>query len=96
MTNSRTGASAFASSKLDAFLHHHGIQTLLSAGFALHACVESTLLATHDLGYQSTPVSDALAAFTPAQKDHVMQHIVDHFGTHCLLPNPQPWLNETI
>ena len=76
----RLGASAFSASNLDALLRFHGIETLLLAGYALHVCVESTLRAAHDLGYRALVVEDACAAFTSAQRAHVLEHIVHHFG----------------
>ena len=76
----RTGASAFAGSNLDAWARHNGIDTLIFAGFALHVCVESSLRAAHDLGYAAYVASDASAAFTAAQRDHVLTHVVPHFG----------------
>jgi nicotinamidase-related amidase len=76
----RLGASAFAASNLDALLRFRGIHTLLLAGYALHVCVESTLRAAHDLGYRALVVADACAAFTSAQRAHVLEHVVHHFG----------------
>lgn len=76
----RTGSSAFASSNLDSYLRHHQIQTLYMMGYALHVCVESTLRAAHDLGYDAIVIEDASAACTKAQKDHVLNEVVHHFG----------------
>ncbi|WP_297927402.1 cysteine hydrolase family protein [Metallibacterium sp.] len=80
IVSGRLGASAFAASNLDALLRFHGIDTLLLAGYALHVCVESTLRAAHDLGYRAIVVEDACAAFTSAQRAHVLEHVVHHFG----------------
>ena len=76
----RLGASAFAGSNLDALLRNRRIDTLLIAGFALHVCVESTLRQAHDLGYRAIVLEDACAAFTRSQREHVLQHVVHHFG----------------
>lgn len=76
----RVGASAFAHSNLDLYLRRRGVTRLLLAGYALHVCVESTLRAAHDLGYDATVVEDACAAFTAAQRDHVLRDVVHHFG----------------
>lgn len=76
----RLGASAFAGSNLDSYLRNRGIKTLLIAGFALHVCVESTLRAAHDLGYEVILVDDASAAFNTAQRTHVLDEVVHHFG----------------
>jgi len=76
----RVGASAFAHSDLDVFLRTNGITRLLLAGYALHVCVESTLRQAHDLGYTAGVVEDACAAFTAAQRRHVLEDVVHHFG----------------
>ncbi|GLZ87244.1 hypothetical protein Pres01_32950 [Metapseudomonas resinovorans] len=76
----RQGASAFSGSNLDSYLRNQGIDTLLIAGFALHVCVESTLRAAHDLGYNAVLVADATAAFTSEQRHHVLAEVVHHFG----------------
>lgn len=81
----RTGASGFAGSNLDSYLRHQGIDTLLIAGFALQVCVESTLRQAHDLGYRPVLVAEAGAAFTPAQRRHVLEEVVHHFGTAATL-----------
>lgn len=76
----RLGASAFAGSNLDSYLRNRGVDTLLIAGFALHVCVESTLRAAHDLGYEVILVEDASAAFNATQRSHVLDEVVHHFG----------------
>ncbi|MGL1922512.1 MAG: cysteine hydrolase [Hyphomicrobiales bacterium] len=81
----RTGGSAFAGSNLDAFMRANRLNTLLIAGFALHVCVESTLRAGHDLGYDCLVVTDATAAFTSAQRKHVLEEVVHHYGENISL-----------
>lgn len=76
----RTGGSALAGSNLDAFLRANRINDLLICGFALHVCVESTLRAAHDLGYNVWVVEDACAAFTQEQRRHVLEDVVHHYG----------------
>jgi nicotinamidase-related amidase len=78
----RAGASGFASSNLDALLRRHGVRRVYLTGFALHVCVESTLREGHDLGYEMVVLDDATAAFTAPQKEHVLTHVVHHYGTH--------------
>ena len=76
----RLGSSAFAGSNLDLLCRHHGIDTLYIMGYALHVCVESTLRAAHDLGYNVNVITDACAAFTPTQQQHVITEVIPHFG----------------
>lgn len=76
----RAGASAFAASDLDNFLRGQGITRLYLAGYATHVCIESTMRAAHDLGYEPVVLSDATAAFTGQQQQHVLNEVVHHFG----------------
>jgi len=76
----RASASAFAASDLDNYLRGQGISRLYLAGYATHVCIESTLRAAHDLGYEPVVLSDATAAFTAQQQQHVLSEVVHHFG----------------
>lgn len=76
----RSGASVLKNSTLDPFLRNNGINTLFFMGFATHVCVESSLREAHDLGYNAYIVEDACAAFEQEQHDHVLKHVVHHFG----------------
>ena len=81
----RLGGSAFAGSNLGAYLQNSRIVTLLIAGYALHVCVESTLRAAHDLGYDAYLIPEATAAFTASQRAHVLDHVVHHYGLNLSL-----------
>jgi len=76
----RTGASVLKNSTLDAYLRNNRIDTIVLLGFATHVCVESTLREAHDLGLNAFLVTDGTAAFTEAQHDHVLAHVVHHYG----------------
>lgn len=89
----RTGGSAFSGSNLDAFMRANRLNTLLIGGFALHVCVESTLRAGHDLGYDCLVVTDATAAFTQEQRAHVLEHVVHHYGESITLAQLQAQLS---
>lgn len=80
VVSGRVGASAFAASDLDNYLRGQGITRLYLAGYATHVCIESTMRAAHDLGYEPIVLSDATAAFTAAQQRHVLDEVVHHFG----------------
>ncbi|WP_246288264.1 isochorismatase family protein [Achromobacter pestifer] len=80
VVSGRAGASAFAASDLDNYLRGQGITRLYLAGYATHVCIESTLRAAHDLGYEAVVLSDATAAFTAQQQQHVLSEVVHHFG----------------
>lgn len=76
----RSGASVLTNSNLDAYLRNNRIDRIFLLGFVLHVCVESTLRHAHDLGYDATVISDAAPAFTAEQRDHVLTHVIHHFG----------------
>lgn len=80
IVSGRAGASAFAASDLDNYLRGQGITRLYLAGYATHVCIESTMRAAHDLGYEPIVLSDATAAFTDQQQQHVLNEVVHHFG----------------
>lgn len=80
VVSGRSGASVLLNSNLDAYLRNNRIDRIYLSGFALHVCVESTLRQGHDLGYEVTVIEDAAPAFTDAQRRHVLEHVVHHFG----------------
>ena len=80
VVSGRIGSSAFAGSNLDSLLRNNQIHTLYLMGYALHVCVESTLRAAHDLGYETILIEDACASFTAEQKRYVLNEVVHHFG----------------
>lgn len=82
VVSGRVGASAFSGSNLDAYLRNNKINKIYLTGYAMHVCVESTLREAHDIGYNPILLSDASAAFTSDQKQHVLNHVVHHFGRH--------------
>jgi len=57
--------SGFANTNLDFLLRKHGITHIVLAGFVANSCVESTLRYGVELGYHTTVLSDAVAAFNP-------------------------------
>ncbi|WP_052007319.1 cysteine hydrolase [Burkholderia paludis] len=80
VTQGRSGASVLRNSTLDPFLRNNRIDTIVLMGFATHVCVESTLREAHDIGLDCWIVTDGCAAFTKGQHDHVVEHVLHHFG----------------
>ncbi len=80
VVSGRSGASVLKNATLDPFLRNRNINTLFFMGFATHICVESSLREAHDLGYNAYIIEDACAAFEQAQHEHVLKHVVHHFG----------------
>lgn len=78
IVSGRIGSSAFSGSNLDIYLRNNHIDTIYLTGYAMHVCVESTLREAHDIGYNPILISDASAAFTSEQKQHVLNQVVHH------------------
>lgn len=60
---SARGINGFYGSGLDALLRGRGITDLVLCGFGAEACVDSTLRAANDRGYECLTLRDAVAAF---------------------------------
>ena len=67
VTHQRVGG--FSASQLDVILRSRGIDTVLFAGVATNASVESTARQASDLGYRTIIVADACSAADPAAHD---------------------------
>jgi len=76
----RTGSSAFGSTTLDSYLRNNHIEDIYLMGYALHLCVETTLRQAHDLGYNTSVIYDASAAFTRAQQTSFVNDIAPFYG----------------
>jgi nicotinamidase-related amidase len=77
---SKTSSGAFATTALDAMLRHMGVTTLVCCGVATNYCVESTVRAAADHGYEVVMVSDACAART-ADQERMAWEVLD--GIYC-------------
>ena len=80
VVSGRTGSSAFAGSNLDSYLRNNHITDVYIMGYSTHVCVESTFRQAHDMGYNTTVIIDATAAFNQQQQDYVADNIVPFFG----------------
>lgn len=60
----KTGYSGFTSSPLESVLHSRNVRELAVCGVATEACVESTLRAAVDRGFDCVLVEDACASMT--------------------------------
>jgi biuret amidohydrolase len=67
VTHQRVGG--FSASQLDVTVRSRGIDTLLFAGVATNASVESTARQASDLGYRTIIVADACSAADPGAHD---------------------------
>ncbi|WP_018161642.1 cysteine hydrolase family protein [Smaragdicoccus niigatensis] len=62
-------SSGFGGTDLDAHLRSVGIEEIVICGLLTNTCVESTARHGVDLGYHVTVLTDAVAAWTPADHD---------------------------
>ncbi len=79
----KAGFSAFHQTTLDNVLRVRGIDTLLLMGYTTQCCVASTLRHAVDLGYACVLLTDASAAYDPADHEatvRVMYSEGDNFG----------------
>lgn len=66
-------SSGFAETNLHEQLAASGISHLLLAGCITNTCIEATARSGVDLGYHVTVVTDAVAAFSPAEHDFAVE-----------------------
>lgn len=69
----KAGFGAFQQTTLDGILRVRGIETLLITGVTTQCCVASTLRAAVDLGYACVLLSDACAAYDPADHEATLR-----------------------
>lgn len=60
-------SSGFANTDLDFQLKQHGVDHIVLAGMRANTCIESTLREGVELGYHTTVLSDAVAAFNSTE-----------------------------
>lgn len=66
-------SSGFAETNLHEQLAASGISHLILAGCITNTCIEATARSGVDLGYHVTVVTDAVAAFSPAEHDFALE-----------------------
>jgi nicotinamidase-related amidase len=60
-------SSGFANTDLDMQLKQHGVDHMVLMGMRANTCIESTLREGVELGYHTTVLRDAVAAFSPTE-----------------------------
>ncbi len=73
-------SSGFANTDLDMLLKQHGIDHVVIAGIRANTCVEATGRYAVELGYHTTLISDAIAAFSEAEMNATIAINFPTFG----------------
>ena len=73
-------ASGFANTDLHMLLQQRGIDRVVIAGNRANTCIDATGRYAVELGYHATLVSDAIAAFSPAEMDATIKVNWPAFG----------------
>jgi ureidoacrylate peracid hydrolase len=93
----KRGLCGFASTNLDFILRQRGVKTVALAGFLTNCCVESSMRAAYELGYNVVTVTDCTATLSPEEqtmavtKDFPMfSHPMGHEDFLAALAGAQP------
>lgn len=73
-------SSGFAGTTLHVQLQARGITHLVIIGLITNSCIEATARSAVDLGYHVTLVTDAVAAFSPAEHDLAIRENYPRIG----------------
>lgn len=65
----KRGLCGFASTNLDFILRQRGVRTVALCGFLTNCCVESTMRAAYERGYEVVTLKDCCAATSQEQHD---------------------------
>ena len=66
-------SSGFANTDLEFLLGQHGIERVVIAGNRANTCIDSTGRYAVELGFHATLISDAIAAFSPAEMEATIE-----------------------
>ena len=87
----KRGLCGFASTNLDWVLRSNGITDIALCGFLTNCCVESTMRAGYEKGYNVVTLTDCTAALSPEEQEHACSKNFPMFSRP--LTHTQ-WLNE--
>lgn len=76
----KKGLCAFNTTNLDFILKQNGIDTLILAGFLTNCCVDSTMRAAYELGYNVLTVADCTATNNLEAQIATVQHTFPLFS----------------
>lgn len=76
----KPGKDAFYKTQLDVILQHQGIESLIVCGVTTEVCVQSTMRAANDRGYECLLITDATESYFPQFKAATIEMIVAQGG----------------
>lgn len=79
----KTVSGGFAGTGLDLTLRSLGIDTLVMAGVATNQCVENTVRAASNLGYDVVLLEDGCATYNPEWQRYSLESMADQFAYVC-------------
>ncbi len=79
----KTVSGGFAGTGLDMTLRSLGIETLIMTGVATNQCVENTVRAASNLGYDVILIEDGCATYNPEWQRYSLESMADQFASVC-------------
>lgn len=76
----KPGKDAFYKTQLDVMLQRRGIESLIVCGVTTEVCVQSTMRAANDRGYECLLITDATESYFPQFKTATIEMIVAQGG----------------
>eukprot|EP01038_Epipyxis_sp_PR26KG_P010422 gene10422-14000_t len=76
----KVGLCGFESTNLNFILAQNKIQTVVLGGFLTNCCVESTMRAAYEKGYQVITLADCTACTSPAEQDAAISYTFPMFS----------------
>jgi ureidoacrylate peracid hydrolase len=77
----KTGLSCFRHTNLDKLLKDRNIKVVAAAGLLTNVCVESTVRAGYDAGYEIMVLKDCTGCRSKSWQDYAEQNIFPMFGS---------------
>jgi len=79
----KTVSGGFAGTGLDLTLRSLGIETLIVTGVSTNQCVENTVRAASNLGYDVILIEDGCATYNPEWQRYSLESMADQFASVC-------------
>ncbi len=76
----KPGKDAFYATPLNDYLHRRGITNLIITGCTTEVCVQTTMRAANDRGYDCLLVADGTGSYFPPYRDSVLEQVASQGG----------------